>query len=81
MKKPYATNKAAANRADEPIGTFEFEGRSFDLCWKGDHVLVYSDTELADRMADSFGTVAKHSPARFVNSSWSTFSIVPLPSA
>lgn len=75
----YATNQRAANHADDEIKTFVFEGREFDLCWRDDHVLVYGDKEIADRMADSFKTVAKHAKAKHANSAWDYFSIVPLP--
>lgn len=76
----YATNKDAASRSDQAVQTFEFEGQSFDLCWKNENVLVYSldDGELADRMAASLGTVAKHAANRHDPVHWKTFSLIPL---
>lgn len=78
-KKPFASNQQAALRADQSVKTIQFEGRSFELCWKDDHALVYDDTDLADRMATQFGTTATHASNKFEPTHWHTFSIVPLP--
>jgi asparagine synthetase B (glutamine-hydrolysing) len=74
-KRPYASNTQARVRADQPAETF----RGYEVNWNGKAVLIYDDTVGADALAQELGTYAKHSPSRFENPHWKTFSLVGLP--
>ena len=74
----YASNKKAAELADTPVGTFVFEGHTYDLNWNETSVVVMDDELLAERMAEHLGTSVKHSRNRNPSEHWLSISLVRL---